>query len=150
MPREKDFIEKNKTVEKKVPQLDEMQESWGANYRVVTLDFKGEFDLTDGDQIYVLVMGTASQAPGWCSGAMKRMKRTGYQPRLSLSTRRKDFRPSISRDQLQTLGPSPRRNQDRASQSRSILVTAVRAVTTRLPTGSLGLSIGLRMHRRYL
>jgi hypothetical protein len=54
VPRTKDFIEKNKNVEKKVPQLKEMQESWGKKYRVLTLDFAGEFNLTDGDQIYIM------------------------------------------------------------------------------------------------
>jgi len=54
VPRTKEFIEKNKDVEKKVPQLKEMQESWGKNYQVLTLDWQGEFNLTDGDQIYVM------------------------------------------------------------------------------------------------
>src|SRR6516225_6254190 len=54
VPRTKEFIEKNKDVEKKVPQLKQMQESWGKNYQVLTLDWQGEFNLTDGDQIYVM------------------------------------------------------------------------------------------------
>jgi hypothetical protein len=54
VPRTQEFIEKNKNVEKKIPQLKEMQESWGKNYQVLTLDLNGEFNLTDGDQVYVL------------------------------------------------------------------------------------------------
>jgi hypothetical protein len=54
VPRTRDFIKENAKVETKVPQLDKMQESWGKKYQVLTLDFKGEFDLTDGDQIYVM------------------------------------------------------------------------------------------------
>jgi len=54
VPRTQEFIEKNKAVETRVPQLKEMQESWGTNYQVLTLDFKGKFNLTDGDQIYLM------------------------------------------------------------------------------------------------
>jgi len=54
VPRTREFVEKNAKVETKVPQLNELQESWGKNYQFQTLDFKGKFDLTDGDQIYVM------------------------------------------------------------------------------------------------
>src|ERR1700745_3321709 len=54
VPRTRDFIKENAKVETKIPQLDKMRESWGTKYQVLTLDFKGEFNLTDGNQIYVM------------------------------------------------------------------------------------------------
>jgi hypothetical protein len=47
-------IENNAKAETKFPQLNVMQETWGKNYQVLTLDLKGPFNLTDGDQIYVM------------------------------------------------------------------------------------------------
>ena len=49
-----DFIQKNDKEELKFPDLKELQEQWGPNYQVLTLDDKGLFNLTAGDQLYVM------------------------------------------------------------------------------------------------
>jgi hypothetical protein len=52
--RTRQFVENNANIETKFPQLKDLQDSWGEKYQVLSLDFQGKFDLTDGDQIYVL------------------------------------------------------------------------------------------------
>jgi hypothetical protein len=40
--------------DKKIPALDTLQEKWGNNYQLQTLENMGKFNITDGDQVYVM------------------------------------------------------------------------------------------------
>lgn len=52
VPRTKQNLGENPDA--KIPGPDQLQERWSSNYQFVTLDDKGLFQITDGDQVYVM------------------------------------------------------------------------------------------------
>jgi hypothetical protein len=56
VPRTKAFMKEERESEReiKLPTPDKLQENWGSNYKLVTIEDQGKFDLNNGDQVYVM------------------------------------------------------------------------------------------------